>query len=232
MILYCIVCVRVINSETTENNYSYFSLYSSFSGFQIRNKNTMPGIKTHCLLCRGSTLIVSTQFSNKHFQKKMLADWTGNCVSSLCQVLELDHTVEPSIQNSSFCPSCHQMIRDMDFFLRTIEQFQKSLSKLRSTAEKLLFKNAAELEYGSNLYSKTVKNIVQSLRLRDKGFKAVSTPSSSELVTSLPTSPTSGNQDANNQATSIGTTETGGRNDGPRRQIVSRHKLFGNSPIL
>ena len=172
----------------------------------------MPENESHCLMCRRPVRSVSPHFSKKYFNSKVLADWTGNCVNSLCQVLELDHTVQSSIQNSSFCPTCHQMIRDIDFFVRTVEKFQKSLSKLKSTAEKLLFDNAAGLEYGSNLYSKTVKNIVQSLRLRNKGFKAVSTPSSAKFVVAQPTSRRLGVQAVNNQ--SISTTGSVGSCNG------------------
>ena len=147
-------------------------------------------------------------------------------MTSLCRLLELDHSVEPFIQNSSFCPACHQLIRDVDFFVRTIEKCRKSLSKLKNTAEKLLIQNAAELEYGSNEYTKTVKSIVQSLRLRNQGFKAVPVPtpssSSPKLLASLPipTAPQPGDQDANNQ--SIDQSVSVGSIDRPGRHIVPR----------
>jgi hypothetical protein len=88
--------------------------------------------------------------------RKVFGLWAENCVVSISRLLKIpkSHPFRHFLLNAAYCPSCVQLIRDVDFSLRQIDRLQQQVLGLR---EDLLSKLGDNYSKIPNLQNITVK---------------------------------------------------------------------------
>jgi hypothetical protein len=88
--------------------------------------------------------------------RKVFGLWAENCVVSISRLLKIpkSHPFRHFLLNAAYCPSCVQLIRDVDFSLRQIDRLQQQVLGLR---EDLLSKLGDNYSKIPNLQNVTVK---------------------------------------------------------------------------
>ena len=92
-----------------------------------------------CFLCRKR--INETSNSQKASSKisSIYSRWSNSCAKSLCQLFNLDVNLFQNIfVEAAYCSPCHQVIRDIDYTLKSLNRLQKRLTRSRNTVESFL----------------------------------------------------------------------------------------------
>jgi len=115
----------------------------------------MPELSTNCVLCCEDTSTEISQLNSKT-QTKVFTQWKKKCVLSFCTTLRVSSSY---LHKTCFCLKCMQLLRDMDFLVRSIHRFQTRLKSLKTRAKAILAINAKQFERETHVYAKKVKGI-------------------------------------------------------------------------
>jgi len=92
-----------------------------------------------CLICRDK---FSSSLSQNVSLRLWESVWNGNCAESICKLLDLEvETFKPFFLSGHYCSQCKQMMRDVDYFIRTVDSVEHQLSKFRVRVSTLLYDN-------------------------------------------------------------------------------------------
>jgi hypothetical protein len=92
-----------------------------------------------CLLC-GDTVVTFTS-SYLNTKDHIYLKWAQSYSKSMCDLLHLDFSYHIHFQNADYCKHCLQIVREIDFTLKTLNSLQIRLSNSQREVQSLLQEN-------------------------------------------------------------------------------------------